>query len=82
MVTPNAPLGNANFAFERYGRSGMFDRSCRPAVAVKQESGLAIGQVSLEAAIVRGNYDTKGRRRSYRLIATLVSSRLNSTLSV
>ena len=29
--------------------------------AIKLESGLAIGQVCLDAAIVRGNSDTKGQ---------------------
>ena len=32
-----------------------------PTVAVKQKSGLASGQVNLEAAIVRRNSDTKER---------------------
>ena len=39
--------------------AGKLGRSCRLTLAVNQESGLAISQVCLEAAIVRGNSDMK-----------------------
>ena len=61
IVTSNTHIGSTTFVSGWYVRSGKVGRSCRPTDAIKQESGLAIGQVCLEAAIVRANSDTKGR---------------------